>query len=38
MRIGNFNVAGIARSNFEPGVNFNKRNVPLIIKTINFVS
>ena len=24
MRIGNFNVAGIARSNFEPGVNINK--------------
>ena len=22
MRIGNFNVAGIARSNFEPGVKF----------------
>jgi hypothetical protein len=24
MRIGNFNVAGIARSNFEPGVNINE--------------
>ncbi len=24
MRLGNFNVAGIARSNFEPGVNINK--------------
>ena len=24
MRIGNFNVAGIARSNFKPGVNINK--------------
>ena len=24
MRIGNFNVVGIARSNFEPGVNINK--------------
>ena len=24
MRIGNFNVAGIARSNFEPGVYNNK--------------
>ncbi len=24
MRIGNFNVAGIARSNFEPGVNINQ--------------
>ncbi len=24
MRIGNFHVAGIARSNFEPGVNINK--------------
>ncbi len=43
MRIGNFNVAGIARSNFEPGVNINKsRAIFNYIATIdvvrNFVS
>ena len=39
MRIGNFNVAGIARSNFEPGVNINKsRAISNIIATTDVVS
>ena len=39
MRIGNFNVAGIARSNFEPGVNINKSLAILnIIATTDVVS
>ncbi len=39
MRIGNFNVAGIARSNFEPGVNINKSTAIFnIIATIDVVS
>ena len=39
MRIGNFNVAGIARSNFEPGVNINKSMaISNIIATIDVVS
>ena len=33
MRIGNFNVAGIARSNFEPGVNINRR-----VAILNYVA
>ena len=39
MRIGNFNVAGIARSNFEPGVNINK-SIAIVnsIATIDVVS
>jgi hypothetical protein len=39
MRIGNFNVAGIARSNFEPGVNINKSTaISKFIATIDVVS
>ena len=39
MRIGNFNVAGIARSNFEPGVDINKSLAILnYIATIDVVS
>ena len=39
MRIGNFNVAGIARSNFEPGVNINQSLAILNnIATIDVVS
>ena len=39
MRIGNFNVAGIARSNFEPGVNINKsRAISNIIATTDVAS
>ena len=39
MRIGNFNVAGIARSNFEPGVNINKSlAISNNIATIDVVS
>ncbi len=39
MRIGNFNVAGIARSNFEPGVNINESLAILNnIATIDVVS
>ena len=39
MRIGNFNVAGIARSNFEPGVNINKSTAIInIIATTDVVS
>ncbi len=39
MRIGKFNVAGIARSNFEPGVNINKSlAISNIIATIDVVS
>ncbi len=36
MRVGNFNVAGIARSNFEPSVNIND-SLPILmfIDTIN---
>ena len=39
MRIGNFNVAGIARSNFEPSVNIYKSTTILNnIATIDVVS
>ena len=39
MRIGNFNVAGIARSNFEPGVNINESlTIPNYIATIDVVN
>ena len=39
MRIGNFNVAGIARSNFEPGVNINEcLTIPNYIATIDVVN
>ena len=39
MGIGNFNVAGIARSNFEPGVNINKSiAISNIIATTDVVS
>ena len=39
MRIGNFNVAGIARSNFEPGVNINESTaISNYIATIDVVS
>ena len=39
MRIGNFNVAGIARSNFEPGVNINESlTIPNNIATIDVVN
>jgi hypothetical protein len=39
MRIGNFNVAGIAGSNFEPGVNINKsRAISNQIATTDVVS
>ncbi len=39
MRIGNFNVAGIARSNFEPGRNVNgRRSIRDVNPTINVAS
>ncbi len=39
MRVGNFNVAGIARSNFEPGVNINESlAISKLIATIDVVS
>ena len=37
MRIGNFNVAGIARSNFEPGVNINESLAVISIIALNFL-
>ena len=39
MRIGNFNVTGIARSNFEPGANINESlAISKLIATIDVVS
>jgi hypothetical protein len=39
MRMGNFNVAGISRSNFKPGVNINENPAVLkLLATIKVVS